>query len=212
MSRSLVIFLHGVGSRGADLAPLGAAWSESLTDTIFAAPDAPYPFDQGGSGRQWFSVRGVTELNRPERVLAARAAFDRLIGDVIASHGFDGQLDRVALVGFSQGSIMALDAVASGRCPVVAVVAFAGRLASPEPLDPATGTKLLIVHGDADPVMPVRESEIAEVLLSEAGVDVRRLVLHGVGHWIPTQGAASAADFLADVFSLESMTKAGAIE
>jgi phospholipase/carboxylesterase len=196
MSRGLVIFLHGVGSRGADLAPLGDAWRAVLPETAFAAPDAPFPFDQGGAGRQWFSVRGVTPANRADRVLAAREAFDQAIGGIVAAHGLEGRPDRVALVGFSQGSIMALDAVASGRWPVAAVVAFSGRLASPTPFRPATGSRVLLVHGDADPVMPVQEGLEAEALLKRAGVDVTLRRLPGLGHTISQQGTTAAGAFL----------------
>lgn len=131
MPSSLVILLHGVGSRGADLAQLANLWTEQLPDTAFAAPDAHFAFDQGGFGRQWFSVRGVTAANRPARVADARAAFDATVTAAIAEAGLAGRPERIAFVGFSQGAIMALDALASGRWPLGAVVAFAGRLAAP---------------------------------------------------------------------------------
>jgi phospholipase/carboxylesterase len=197
---ALVIFLHGVGSRGADLAALADLWRSQLPDTAFAAPDAPFAFDQGGPGRQWFSVRGVTEADRAQRVADAREAFDQTIRAIIEMHGLAGRLERVALVGFSQGSIMALDAVASGRWPVGAVVAFSGRLASPKPLAPATGTKVLLVHGDADPVIPAQESAQAEATLQTAGIDARQQRLRGLGHTISAEGAAIAGNFLADAF------------
>ena len=100
MSRHLIILLHGVGSRGADIAPLAGPWNHKLPVVEFAAPDAPHPFGYG-PGRQWFSVQGVTETNRPERVAAARARFDQTLHEVIDEHGMTIQLDRVALVGFS---------------------------------------------------------------------------------------------------------------
>ncbi|MFD2239359.1 alpha/beta hydrolase [Aureimonas populi] len=196
MSEGLVIFLHGVGSRGADLAPLGEMWRSALPGTDFAAPDAPFAFDQGSGGRQWFSVRGVTPANRAERILAARSAFDGTIAGIVEAHGLTDRLDRVALVGFSQGSIMALDALVSGRWPVGAIVAFSGRLASPEPFAPSTRTRTLLVHGDADPVMPVQEGEAALDGLKRAGVDASLTVLPGLGHTISPQGASAALDFL----------------
>ncbi|NPD14978.1 prolyl oligopeptidase family serine peptidase [Xinfangfangia sp. D13-10-4-6] len=201
MSRSLVIFLHGVGSRGADLAPLGDAWRALLPSTDFAAPDGPFAFDHSGSGRQWFSVKGVTEANRPGRILAARDAFDHTIAGIVAAHGLTGQPDRVALVGFSQGSIMALDALASGRWPVAAVVAFAGRLASPAPMAPSTGSRVLLVHGDGDRVMPVEESRTTAAALKQAGVDVALNVLPGLGHTISPEGATAAGAFLSHVLT-----------
>lgn len=194
MSDRLVILLHGVGSNGADMAGLAPALSASLPDTRFVAPDAP---DRFNGGFAWFSIIGVTEENRPARVEAARPAFDAVIDEIITREGFADRLDRVAFVGFSQGSIMALDALASGRWAVGAIVAFSGRLASPQPLTPAIGTPLLLVHGDADRVMPVAEIGKAETTLGALGVQVRASTLAGVGHTISAQGAMEAAAFLA---------------
>ncbi len=196
----LVIFLHGVGSNGADLAGLGEAWRGVLPNAAFAAPDAPFRFDMGGPGRQWFSVQGVTAQNRLQRVAEARPAFDAVLNGIVAQHKMQDRLDQVTLVGFSQGSIMALDAVASGRWPVGAVVAFAGRLASLEPLTPSTKTPVLLVHGDADQVMPVQEAALAQQHLERAGVTVERFILPGVGQTISAQGGAKAVEFLKGVF------------
>lgn len=196
----LVIFLHGVGSSGADLMPLAELWRPRLPQAAFAAPDGPLPFDQQGTGRQWFSIAGVTPHNRPQRVAAARAGFDTILDGILRAHGLSAAPQSVALVGFSQGAIMALDAVASGRWPVGAVVALSGRLASPEPLTPAPGTRVLLLHGAADPIMPVAESATAETRLRAAGLEVSRQVLPGLGHGISDDTARLAADFLADVF------------
>jgi phospholipase/carboxylesterase len=118
-THSLVILLHGVGSNGADLLQLADSWRSELPETQFAAPDAPFPSDFG-TGRQWFSVTGVTAANRAGRVLAAREAFNRTLTEIVSAHGLGDRLERVVLVGFSQGSMMALDAPWSGNWPVAA--------------------------------------------------------------------------------------------
>lgn len=196
MDRGLVILLHGVGSNGANMAVLGRALARALPGFVFESPDAPH-----GSGphREWFSVIGVSEANRPGRVVAARPGFDATVAALIERHGYSNALDRVALLGFSQGSIMALDALASGRWPVGAVVAFSGRLASPPPLAPATGTPLLLVHGDADPIMPSGESIRAAEQLKAAGVRARIAIEPGLGHQVSNGGLTEAVRFLDDV-------------
>jgi phospholipase/carboxylesterase len=195
-ANSLVIMLHGVGSSGNDLAPLANAWKSSLPGAVFVSPNAPAP-SSFGSGYQWFSVAGVTEENRSERIAGARASFDELVTSIIADNGLAKKLDRVAFVGFSQGTIMALDAVASGRWPVGAVVGFSGRLASPLPLQPALETPILLVHGSADPVIPAHESTKAAVTLQTLGLGVETVLLPGVPHTISAEGAARAGNFLA---------------
>lgn len=196
MSRGLVVFLHGVGSHGASFAPIMRAWATERPDLEYAAPDAPFAFDLGPSGRQWFSIRGVTPHNRVERVVAARAAFDATLQACMDDAGFAGQPERVVLVGFSQGSIMALDAVASGRWPVAGVIAFSGRLASPQPYTPHAGTPVLLIHGAADPVMPPDEAPKAAQALEQVGVAVKTVILPGVEHTITAQGLARAYAFL----------------
>ncbi len=198
MPISLVIFLHGVGSRGSDLAPLASVLAPHLPGAVFVAPDGPFPFDGGGAGRQWFSIRGVTEANRPQRIVDARTDFDATLSGIISEHGLSDRLDQVTLVGFSQGSIMALDALASGRWSLGAIVAFSGRLASPEPLTPSTATRTLLIHGEADAMIPARESVAAEQRLKAAGGDVTAHLLPAVVHTISSEGAALAASFLAE--------------
>lgn len=193
----LVIMLHGVGSSGNDLAPLGHTWKATLPGAVFVSPNAPAP-SSFGSGYQWFSVAGVTEENRGARIVDARSSFDRVITSIIEENGFAKKLDRVAFVGFSQGTIMALDALASGRWPVGAVVGFSGRLASPLPLQPALETPVLLVHGSADPVIPATETSKAAAALQALGLKVETLTLPGVPHTISAEGATRAGGFLAE--------------
>ena len=200
-AKNLVIFLHGVGSRGIDLMPLAQAWQPSLPTAAFAAPDGPFAFDGGGSGRQWFGISGITEANRPQRIAAARPAFDDVLRGIIEQQGLLNRLDRVALVGFSQGAIMALDAIASGRWPVGAVVAYSDRLASPRPFTPTSLPRVLAVHGAADPVIPAANSTEAAAALRELGLDAHSHIFPGVGHTITAEGAKLGAGFVATALS-----------
>ena len=130
--RALVILLHGVGSNSADMMKLARLWQPSLPGIAFAAPNAAYPFEMG-AGFQWFSIAGVTQANRPHRIKAARDAFDWVVSTELERHGFKDHPEKVAFVGFSQGSMMLLDAIVSGRWAIAGGVAFSGRLASPPP-------------------------------------------------------------------------------
>ncbi|MCH4023483.1 MAG: dienelactone hydrolase family protein [Acetobacter sp.] len=196
MSDGLIIFLHGVGSQGASFSLLLTQWAVDLPTITLAAPDAPFMFDLAPAGRQWFSIKGVTEANRAERIVAARQAFDDTLQSCITKAGFGNRLDRVVLVGFSQGSIMALDAVVSGRWPVAGVVAFSGRLASPPLYAPSTETRILLIHGDADTIMPVQEAQKAEQILTTIGMTVTCDILPGVGHALTNSGVKRAQEFI----------------
>lgn len=196
MSDGLIIFLHGVGSQGASFSPLLTQWAVDLPTITLAAPDAPFMFDLAPAGRQWFSIKGVTEANRAERIVTARQAFDDTLQSCITKAGFGNRLDRVVLVGFSQGSIMALDAVVSGRWPVAGVVAFSGRLTSPPLYAPSTETRILLIHGDADTIMPVQEAQKAEQILTTIGMTVTCDILPGVGHTLTNSGVKQAQEFI----------------
>lgn len=197
MAVSLVILLHGVGSGGADLAPLADHLAPFLPNAAFEAPDGPEPFDQGGLGRQWFSISGVTEANRAGRIAAARPAFDAVLTALVERHGLSGHPERVALAGFSQGAIMALDAIASGRWRPGAVVGFSGRLATHDPLAPSPRTRVLLLHGTADPVIPATEARSAHGRLSAVGADISLSLMPGLGHSISREGLDLAAAHLA---------------
>jgi phospholipase/carboxylesterase len=202
---SLVILCHGVAAFGYDLDPLADVLRAARPSSSVVAPDAPFAFEHG-PGRQWYSQDDITPANRRERVVAARPAFDALVSGLIDEHRLAGRLDRVALVGFSQGAIMVEDALASGRWPVAAMVALSGRLATPEPLTPAPATPLLLVHGADDPVVPPSESERAFALLKAAGVAVELHRLAGVGHVVSPQAAALAAGFVSRAFGQRALT------
>ena len=138
---------------------------------------------------------------RSERIRDARAGFDATVSRIIAENGFEGRLDRVAFLGFSQGTIMALDAIASGRWPVAAVAGFSGRLASPQPHAPSLATSVLLVHGGADPVIPASETTKAATVLETLGVKVETMIVPGLPHTISADGAARAGAFLANILS-----------
>ncbi|MGO4338149.1 alpha/beta hydrolase [Labrys sp. KB_33_2] len=192
---SLVILLHGVAAFGYDLDPLAAVLRRSLPKTAVIAPDAPFAYEQG-PGRQWYSLEGVTPENRLARIMAARAAFDELIDALVVAHGLGNRLERVALVGFSQGATLAFDALARGRWPVGAMVLLSGRFVAPEPFTPARVTPVLLVHGSADGAVPSEETRRARSMLQEAGMTVESHILRGVGHTISPTGVKLTRRFL----------------
>ncbi|MGF6741746.1 alpha/beta hydrolase [Paraburkholderia atlantica] len=190
---SLVVLMHGVGSNARDLMPLADIWSEHLPGTAFVSLDGTDPFDGGFGGRQWFSLRDVDGANREARVAAAYPALRRVL-DAELAH-WQLSFDRLALVGFSQGSIMALHHVASSAEGAAGVVAYSGRLASPI-VSSNRATPLTLVHGEDDEVIPVRELEFAADAFSAAGYQVDAYMLPGVGHTITADGVALGRDAL----------------
>jgi phospholipase/carboxylesterase len=199
-SIDLVVFLHGVGSSGADLARLGPIFARKLPGLAFAAPDGPEAFDQAAMGRQWFSVLGVTAANRPARVAAAAPAFDAVVDAAIAAAGT--VVERTVLAGFSQGTIMSLDAVARGR-RFAGVIGWSGRMAT-VPAVRLEGLPIRLIHGEADGVIPVTESDAARDRLAAAGAVVDVVRLPGEGHGIGPVAVAAGIEFLARLAAREA--------
>jgi phospholipase/carboxylesterase len=188
---SLVIFFHGIGASGAQMMPLASSWRSSLPNARFVALDAPFPHPRG---HQWFNVDAY-QL-QPERIEAVRAAFDTVVGEIIDREGFRNAHFRVAFVGVSQGAIVALDAVASGRWTIGALVSFSGLLPPTPVSSKSNETPILLVHGEADQTIPAFASTMAAARLGAAGFKVELEVEEGVGHTISTRGAAKALGFL----------------
>lgn len=164
-----IIFLHGVGGSGASMRPLASQLGFAFE---MHYPDGPQAFDMG-AGRQWFSVKGVTEANRPARVDDALPAFTATI------EAF-GDPRESLLIGFSQGAIMALHAVAAGL-PVAGVFALSGRLAGPV-VARTDWPPITLIHGTADTVMVPEFAGSTEAWLQSAGADPDLQMYDGLGH------------------------------
>ncbi len=190
---SLIILFHGIGASGAQMKPLASSWRGELPETRFATPDAPF-HRTSRPGHLWFQVDG-NQL-RPERLAEIRGAFDKTVAEVISQEGFQGQLERVAFVGVSQGAIVAMDAVASGRWKIGALVGFSGLLA-PIPVSTVSkDTPILLVHGQNDHTIPPFASTLAASQFQTAGFTVELKIEPGVGHTISMTGARIGLDFL----------------
>ncbi len=188
------MLLHGVAAEGRQIAPLGAIWTKRLEGVGFAAPDAPFAWEHGPPGRQWYSIEGVTGESRAARVAAAASAFDAVVDRAIAAAGTTAA--RTVLVGFSQGGTMALDAVARGR-DFAGMIGLSTRLVSP-PTRRLDGFPMRLVHGDADEVIPMREGERARDAFAAMGADVDLVRVAGGGHGIgPAAGSAGLAHLCA---------------
>ena len=178
----LVLLFHGVGSTAQHLAPVGLAMAQACPGAFVVSIDAPHPSTLG-SGREWFSVAGITQQNRPERIALAMPLF---LGAVAHWQGLSGiGPSQTVLVGFSQGAIMSLEATQALAEPALAgrVVALAGRFAQPVRRAPA-GLRFHLVHGEEDTVMPATASVEGARELQALGGEVTLDLLPGLGHSI----------------------------
>ncbi|AXC49961.1 phospholipase [Paracoccus suum] len=196
---SAVVFLHGYGADGADLLGLAEPLGPMLPGTAFYAPDAPEACRNNPFGRQWFPIPwmdGSTEADARASLNASAADVNAFLDTVLAAEGLTP--DRLAVVGFSQGTMMALHVVPRRAQPVAGIVGFSGRLLAPELLAGEVRSRppILLLHGDQDPVVPFADMAAAETGLRDAGFNVGAHVMRGTGHGISPDGLGAALAFL----------------
>lgn len=181
-SAQLLLLFHGVGSSAEDLAPLGQALASQRPNAWVISVRSPDRSDLG-RGWQWFSVQGVTEANRPERVASAMPAFVERIRAWQTETGVAPL--NTTLVGFSQGAIMALEStqLPNASRHAARVVAIAGRFAQPPRSNPEN-VAVHLLHGEQDQVMPVRLAMEAERELKSLGASPTLDRFAGLGHGI----------------------------
>jgi phospholipase/carboxylesterase len=187
-AQQLILLFHGVGSNAQDLVPVGQQFAAKYPAALVLSLEGLQPSDFG-QGRQWFSVAGVTEENRPGRIAAVMPDFRALVEQLQKASGVTAT--NTTLIGFSQGAIMALQSTQTQPALAAHVVAFSGRFASP-PTHAARGTCVHLIHGDADPVMSVESSRSAARQLEALGVEVTLDVEPGMGHGINARMLSSA--------------------
>ena len=203
---SIVVFLHGYGANGADLLGLADPLGEHLPDTVFVAPDAPEECAGAPNGYQWFPIPWIDNSSEEEAERGMQSAVDDLNAFLDALMVDEDVLpEQVVLFGFSQGSMMALHVAPRREDAVAGIVAFSGRLLSPESLvdEVVSRPPILLLHGDADDVVPPQSLPQAAEALEQAGfTDVFAHIMKGTGHGIAPDGLSVALAFMRDKLGL----------
>jgi phospholipase/carboxylesterase len=205
-AKQLVVFLHGYGADGNDLIDIGRAWQGVLPNAAFASPHAPRPCGQAPTGREWFPL---TFRNPDERWTGVNQAAP------ILESFLDAELKRrnlppmaLALVGFSQGTMMSLHVGLRRAVAPAAIVGYSGMLVTPENGDPAafaaeirSRPPVLLIHGDADQLIPVQALLEAAQGLATLDVPAQWHISAGIGHGIDQEGLRHGGEFLAKCFA-----------
>jgi len=201
-AKHLVVFLHGYGADGSDLIDIGRAWQTLLPNSAFVSPHAPRPCGQAPVGREWFPL---TFRDPDERWVGVNMAAPVLNAFLDAElKRLNLQPSALALVGFSQGTMMSLHVGLRRAVPLAAIVGYSGTLALPENVglekfagDIRSRPPVLLVHGDQDPLIPIDALFHAAQTLAALEVPTEWHISPGVGHGIDEEGLRQGGEFLA---------------
>jgi phospholipase/carboxylesterase len=196
-TRQLVVFLHGYGADGNDLIEIGETWREFLPDAAFVAPHAPEPCGMAPTGRQWFALSMRDPHERWTGVVAARPGLDAFLDAELERAGLDDS--ALAIVGFSQGTMMALHAGFRRNRAPGAIVGYSGLLVGPEHLadERTCEPPVLLVHGSADDVIPAQALFMSTQGIAAAGLGCEWHMSAGIGHGIDDDGLRHGLQFVA---------------
>ncbi len=199
--KQLVVLLHGLGADGNDLISLAPYFAQVLPEAAFVSPHAPFPCDMAPFGRQWFSLQERTLETMLGGVRMAAPVLDGFLDAELEKAGLTAE--GLALVGFSQGTMMALHVGLRREAGPKAIVAFSGALLAPEllPEEIASRPPVLLVHGAADEVVPAQSLPAAVAALEANQVPVTHELRPGLGHSIDERGLQLAMGFLAEAFA-----------
>lgn len=197
--QQIVLLLHGYGSSGSDMITLAPAWQQSLPDALFLAPHAPQR--TGGAGYQWWALHDIAPQALAAGAATAAPAIDEFIDRKLKQYGLS-EAD-LAIVGFSQGTMMALHVGLRRTRQVAAIVGYSGMLTGAARLRAELATKppVLLLHGSHDPVVPVAALHAAERELKHLGIEVSTHIASGVGHSVDPVGLRLGLEFVARAMS-----------
>jgi len=197
----LVILAHGYGSNGEDLIGLAPLFAQLLPDAVFVAPNAPEPVPGYRGGYQWFPLSRIDPQTTATGVRLAAPALDRFIDAELLRYGLPAR--ACALVGFSQGTMMALHVGLRRAEPLAGVLGYSGMLTGPEALKGEIRSRppVCLVHGDRDDVIPAAAAFMALDGLAGAGAPALWKISRGAGHTIAEDGLTLGGRFLRDAFA-----------
>jgi len=195
----LVVFLHGYGSSGADLMSFADYWQPSMPDVAFVAPDGPTATKDGGF--QWIGKRPAGDPRLYDDAIAAAPQLHAFIDAELAHASLNAS--RLALVGFSQGTVMALHLGLRRTVTPAAVLGYSGGLVGADKLKDEIVSKppVMLVHGEQDALAPLYGMMTSVKALSEAGVTCQGVPIPGLGHAVDANALIYGARFLLSAFA-----------
>ena len=203
----LIILVHGLGADGNDLIGLAPYFAEVCPNALFIAPNGPEKCDMipmhAEIGYQWFSLQNRGEAAMLEGARMVAPTLNGFIDQQIEKYTL--QENQVALIGFSQGTMMSLFCGTRRKKDIAGIIGFSGQLVGKEVLknEIASYPPILLINGDQDELIPIQEQEIAVKILKQENISVEGHIIRGLGHSIDFEGIQMAREFLTKIFAIK---------
>ncbi|HKS33953.1 MAG TPA: esterase [Enterobacteriaceae bacterium] len=189
-AQQLLLLFHGVGDNPVSMGQIGSWFAPLFPDALIVSVGGA---EASGTGRQWFSVDGISEENRQQRVDAIMPTFIETVRHWQQQSGVRPQ--ATALIGFSQGAIMALESIKASPDLASRVIAFNGRYAT-LPTAASTATTVHLIHGGEDRTIDLSWAVAAQEALLALGGDVTLDIVEDLPHAIDDRSMQLALDHL----------------
>ena len=194
--RQVIVLCHGYGGDGKDISALAINWQRFLPDAIFLCPNAPEICSVNPQGYQWFDLASDEEEVILEKSLVAEKKLSIFLDQV--SENFQLELNNLALVGFSQGTMMGIQVGIKKKNKINCLIGYSGKIINQKHLSENINSKpkMFLMHGENDTIVPPTHLLEAKEYLKKNGINVKTKMFKNCEHRIPVEGSSLGLGFL----------------
>ena len=200
--KNAIILLHGYGGDGKDISMLSMNWKRFLTNTVFLCPDAHERCPVNPNGFQWFDLTKEDHQYILEQSIKAEKQLHQFIDEVKKEYNLKNS--EICLCGFSQGCMMSINLGLTSNENLNCIVGFSGKIINKDDLSrrKISNTKMLLLHGDIDEVVPSVNLLEAKDFLIRNNIEVETNMIKNCGHHISVDASSLALEYIKENFKI----------
>ena len=194
--RQVIVLCHGYGGDGKNISTLAINWQRFLPDAIFLCPNAPEVCTDNPQGYQWFDMASEKEETMFEKSLAAEEKLNTFLDQVI--NNFQLESSNLALVGFSQGCMMSIQAGLKRKEQINCIIGYSGKVINQKHLleNINSKPKIFLMHGANDTIVSPTHLLEAKEYLKKCGLKIKTKIFKNCEHNISVEGTSLGLAFL----------------
>ena len=194
--KQIIVLCHGYGGDGRDISSLAVHWQRFLPDAIFLCPNAPEVCNVNPQGYQWFDLTTEEEEVILEKSLIAEEKLNTFLDQAL--NNFQLETSNLALVGFSQGSMMSIQVGLKKKEEINCLIGYSGKIINKKNLSDNINSKpkIFLMHGTNDTIVPPTHLLEAKEYLNKCGIKIKTKLFKNCDHKIPVEGSSLGLGFL----------------